>query len=108
MNIKQMDAANAYGQAIKSLQGGAAVSREGADGFAAGSSAFSSLVNESLGEVKASTANLELTSAQSLTGQADLVDVATAVSNAEMAVETVVTVRDKVIGAYNDILKMPI
>ncbi|WP_081786497.1 flagellar hook-basal body complex protein FliE [Kordiimonas gwangyangensis] len=32
----------------------------------------------------------------------------TAVSNAEMVVDTVISVRDKVISAYNDILKMPI
>ncbi|MEM9290023.1 MAG: flagellar hook-basal body complex protein FliE, partial [Pseudomonadota bacterium] len=34
--------------------------------------------------------------------------VVTAVTSAEMAVETVVAVRDKVLSAYNDIIKMPI
>lgn len=108
MNIKQLDAANAYGQATKQLQGVAGGDAAGVKATGSGGSAFANLVNDSIGDVKTSTANLELTSAQALTGKSDLVDVATAVSNAEMVVETVVTVRDKVISAYNDILKMPI
>lgn len=106
MNIKQMDAVNAYTQASKQLQQGLSGSKEAGGGGA--ESAFSSLVTESIGDVKNSTASMEVTSAKALVDQADLVDVVTAVSNAEMVVETVVTVRDKVIGAYNDILKMPI
>lgn len=107
MNIKQMDAVNAYAQASKQLQQGLSGSKESGAGGGV-DSAFSSLVSQSIGDVKNSTANMEVTSAKALVDQADLVDVATAVSNAEMVVETVVTVRDKVIGAYNDILKMPI
>ena len=44
----------------------------------------------------------------SLTGQADLIDVATAVSAAEITLETVVAVRDEVVKAYQEILRMPI
>jgi flagellar hook-basal body complex protein FliE len=32
----------------------------------------------------------------------------TAVNNAELALQTIVTVRDKVIQAYQDVLRMPI
>ena len=106
MNIKQLDAVSAYSQATKQLQEGLG-SRDGEDGVK-GESAFSSLVSSSLGDVSAATKNTELQSAKALVGEADLVDVATAVQNAEMVVQTVVSVRDKVISAYNDILKMPI
>ena len=41
-------------------------------------------------------------------GKADLVDVVTAVAAAEATMETVVAVRDEVIKAYNDIMRMPI
>ena len=41
-------------------------------------------------------------------GKASIVDVVTAVAETELAVETLVTVRDKVISAYKDILNMPI
>jgi len=104
MNIKQLDALNAYSGATKQAQSGLA--SRGGDGT--GESAFSSLVSEGLGDVAAATKNLEAQSASALVGKADLVDVATAVQNAEMVVQTVVTVRDKVVAAYNDILKMPI
>ncbi len=107
MNIKQLDALSAYSQASKQLQGGVD-GREGQDGLTGGNTAFSGLIDSALGDVKSATAHNELTSAKALVGQADMVDVATAVSNAEMVVETVVTVRDKVISAYNDIIKMPI
>lgn len=108
MNVKQLDAVNAYAQASKQMQQGLSGARDGAQDGLKGESAFSSLVTESLGDVKQVAQNLETTSAKALVDQADIVDVATAVSNAETVVETVVTVRDKVIGAYNDILKMPI
>jgi flagellar hook-basal body complex protein FliE len=41
-------------------------------------------------------------------GKANMVDVVTAVAETESAVETLVSVRDKVIAAYEEILKMPI
>lgn len=107
MSIKQLDGVNAYAQATKQMQQGLTGARDGEDGMKA-DSAFASLVTESLGDVKDATAGLEVASAKSLVKEADIVDVATAASNAEMVVETVVTVRDKVISAYNDILKMPI
>jgi flagellar hook-basal body complex protein FliE len=42
------------------------------------------------------------------TGKANMIDVVTAVAETETAVQTLVSVRDKVIAAYEDILKMPI
>lgn len=48
---------------------------------------------------------------QSMAGiakQAELADVITAVSNAEVTLQTVVAVRDRVIQAYQDIMRMPI
>lgn len=45
---------------------------------------------------------------ESLTGRHDLTDLVTAVSNAELTLNTVVAVRDRVIAAYQDILRMPI
>jgi flagellar hook-basal body complex protein FliE len=41
-------------------------------------------------------------------GKANMIDVVTAVSETETAVQALVAVRDKVISAYEDILKMPI
>jgi flagellar hook-basal body complex protein FliE len=41
-------------------------------------------------------------------GKADLVDVVTAVSQAQLQMETLVSVRDQVISAYEKIMQMPI
>jgi flagellar hook-basal body complex protein FliE len=47
-------------------------------------------------------------SAAAIAGKADIREVVAAVTNAELTLETVVNVRDKVINAYNDIMRMPI
>ena len=41
-------------------------------------------------------------------GKAELIDVVTAISSAEASLETVIAVRDQVIAAYQEILRMPI
>ncbi len=41
-------------------------------------------------------------------GQTNVVDVVTAVAETELALETLVSVRDKVIQAYEEIMRMPI
>ena len=41
-------------------------------------------------------------------GKANIVDVVTAVAETEVAVEALVSVRDKVIQAYEEIMRMPI
>ena len=43
-----------------------------------------------------------------VTGKADLAGVVTAINNAELMLQTVVTIRDKVIAAYQDITKTAI
>ena len=41
-------------------------------------------------------------------GKANVVDMVTALSETEMAIESMVTVRDRVISAYEEIMRMPI
>ena len=41
-------------------------------------------------------------------GKANMIDVVTAVAESETANQTLVSVRDKVIAAYEEILRMPI
>lgn len=50
----------------------------------------------------------ELVSTKALSGKADLTDLVTAISEAETALTAVVNVRDRVINAYQEIIKMPI
>jgi flagellar hook-basal body complex protein FliE len=41
-------------------------------------------------------------------GKANIVDVVTAVAETEVAIETMVSVRDRMIAAYEEIMRMPI
>ena len=47
-------------------------------------------------------------STQALTGQGSVTDVVLAISRAEVALQTAVAVRDRVISAYQDVMRMPI
>jgi flagellar hook-basal body complex protein FliE len=50
----------------------------------------------------------EQASLNALAGKADLSDIVSAVSQAEATLQTVVAIRDRVIQAYQDIMRMPI
>lgn len=50
----------------------------------------------------------EAVSAKAAVGKADLTEVVTAVTNAEVTLQTVTAVRDRVVNAYQEILRMPI
>ena len=45
---------------------------------------------------------------QQVAGKANIVDVVNAVNSAELTLDTVVAVRDKVVQAYQSIMNMPI
>ena len=45
---------------------------------------------------------------QTLTDQGDLTQVVTAISHAELTLQTATAIRDRVVQAYQDIMKMPI
>jgi flagellar hook-basal body complex protein FliE len=50
----------------------------------------------------------EQMSAKAVTGEANLTDVVQAVNAAELTLQTVVAVRDRLISAYQEIMRMPI
>jgi flagellar hook-basal body complex protein FliE len=50
----------------------------------------------------------EQASLNGVMGKADIAQVAAAVANADATLQTIVAVRDRVIAAYQDIIKMPI
>lgn len=69
---------------------------------------FLDMVGESLQTAAAKGYKSEAMAVNAMSGKADLADVVTAVTEAETALTTVVAIRDKVIGAYQDIIRMPI
>jgi flagellar hook-basal body complex protein FliE len=50
----------------------------------------------------------ESLSTQAIAGGGNLTEVVAAVSKAELALQTTATIRDRVVAAYQDIMKMPI
>jgi flagellar hook-basal body complex protein FliE len=69
---------------------------------------FSSILKDVVNAVSAAGAKADAQTQTVATGKANMVDVVTAVAESETAIATLVSVRDKVIAAYEDILKMPI
>ena len=69
---------------------------------------FEELLGESLQKAKSAGYTGESVSAESIANKAELHELVTSVTNAELTLNLVVAVRDRVINAYNDIIKMPI
>ncbi|MGO8920488.1 MAG: flagellar hook-basal body complex protein FliE [Stellaceae bacterium] len=97
-------AAAAYANASKITGGGGLA----AGGSGAGGDGFSDLLQQAAGDVVGALKTGEAQSLQAVTGKADLTAVTEAVNNAEVALQAVLAVRDKVISAYQDISKLSI
>ena len=69
---------------------------------------FQNLVKSAVDEAVDLSKTGEEMTLKAIQGKADIQDVVLAVSNAEMALNTVVSVRDTAIKAYNTIMSMPI
>ncbi|MEM8987133.1 MAG: flagellar hook-basal body complex protein FliE [Pseudomonadota bacterium] len=106
MSVDPSKAAEAYLNAAKAGVG-AAVGGASAEA-AAGGPSFADMVEDAIASSVETIKTGEEMSAAAAKGEAELVDVVTAVAAAEVTLETVVAVRDKVISAYQQIMRMPI
>ncbi|WP_181702289.1 flagellar hook-basal body complex protein FliE [Chthonobacter albigriseus] len=106
-----LNASSIYGAMARMANRGPEAQTKDALGAVAGAkdpSGFADLIKDQVASVieqgKASdTAQRDL-----MAGKADVIDVVTAVSETELALETMVSVRDRVINAYQEIMRMPI
>lgn len=78
-----------------------------AAGVASGQS-FGAMITNMVSEAFDATRRSDTVSRQSVTGKADIIDVVEAVNSAELALETVVAVRDRAISAYQELMRMQI
>ena len=106
MAIDISSAVNAYRAAAKTAESALAGKPEPT--AASGDNSFVNMVTDSLKAAVKTSQHAEELSLKQISGEADLKDVITAVANAEHTLETVVAVRDKVLNAYQEILRMPI
>src|SRR5215470_11483397 len=98
-------AANAYASLAKIIgqpDGGAGKGAE------AGSPSFSAVLKDAIGNVVDAGKKSDAQSMAMASGKANVMDVVTAVAETDVAVSTLVSVRDRVIQAYEDIMRMPI
>jgi flagellar hook-basal body complex protein FliE len=100
-------AAAAYGNAARLMNEAA---KAGASPIAAPGQGgdFAKLLAESVQTVVDSGKISDQKAMDMVNGKGDIVDVVTAISQTEMAIETMVSVRDRVINAYEEIMRMPI
>ena len=101
-----ISAANAYASLARITSGNDSSSMLGL-GSTKGPS-FGSMIESALNGMIEKGQDADGKAMQMAAGKADLVEVVTAVEETEVAVETLVSVRDKVIQAYEEIFRMPI
>jgi len=105
MSVSTLAAANAYAMQAKDIAEAAkAVGGTPPAAEAGFSSALENAVNALSETGKAADQQMQLQA----TGQGNIVDVVTSVAEAELTVQTIVAVRDRVLNAYQEILRMPI
>lgn len=69
---------------------------------------FGAMLKSAMTDTLHQTRAAETKMAQQASGKAELIDVVTAISSAEASLDTVMAVRDQVISAYQEIMRMPI
>jgi|ERR1700730_11249891 flagellar hook-basal body complex protein FliE len=108
--VSPLSAAGAYAKLARLADPAANMPKVGAGGGGGDSAgpSFGSLVKDAIGSVIESGKKSDAQSHAMAAGKANLVDVATAVTETEVAIEAMVSVRDKVIAAYEEIMRMPI
>jgi flagellar hook-basal body complex protein FliE len=97
-------AAKAYGavQKAATVDPGA-----GSEAMSAGGG-FGDILKSAMADTMKATKNAETQMTAQAQGKAQLIDVVTAVSSAEQSLSTVMAIRDQVISAYQEIMRMPI
>jgi flagellar hook-basal body complex protein FliE len=96
-------AANAYANLARLVDVGSAGKTS-----ETGGQSFATMLKDSIGSVIEAGRKSDSQSIAMASGKANVIDVVTAVAETEVAVGTLVSVRDRVIQSYEDIMRMPI
>ena len=103
MSVSVPSAIAAYREALSRMN-----APSGLESSARKEPTFENLMKSGLNGALQTMQKGEIASQGAVTGKAELTDVVTAVTNAELTLQTVVAVRDRVIQAYQEIMRMPI
>lgn len=99
-----MPVSSAIGAYVNAARNGPGMEPQGQ---AAGQN-FADLVKGAAESALESGQRAEAMTLEAIDGNAEVADVVTAVADAELALQTVVAIRDQVVQAYQEILRMPI
>jgi flagellar hook-basal body complex protein FliE len=100
-------AANAYASLGRMLETGGGLGAV-AGKTEAGGPSFGAVLKDAIGGVMDAGRKSDAQTLAMASSKANVMDVVTAVAETDVAVSTLVSVRDRVIQAYEDIMKMPI
>lgn len=104
MTIDSLRASQAYAQ-IADIAGNAPRSPDVSE---AQGTNFAELVQNAVETTQSSLAGADNAAQAVAAGEANLVDVVTSISAAEVTLETAISIRNRMIEAYQDIMRMPI
>ncbi|MHA1523152.1 MAG: flagellar hook-basal body complex protein FliE [Alphaproteobacteria bacterium] len=106
MSTMALAAAKAYAAQTTAIKDLAGTTTQGAG--QGGQKGFEALLKETLNSVGEAGKSADMNMQAQAMGKADIIDVVTAVAEAELTVKTLASVRDRMLSAYQDILRMPI
>ena len=102
-------AASAYTRALGRGGGATDITAGADDGMSGGdASSFAAMVRGALDQTIKQQHDAERQTSNAIAGRGDLTNVVTSVADAEVALQAVVAVRDRVLEAYKDVLRMTI
>ena len=101
-------AASAYANVARITSNPALALAKGVGAPEPSQTSFTSVLKEAMNAVNELGQKSDAQTRSAVNGKANMVDVVTAVSETEVAIDAVVAVRDKVIAAYEEIMRMPI
>jgi flagellar hook-basal body complex protein FliE len=92
-------AAQAYARTAQGSQGGPSAET---------ANSFGSAITQALDQAVQTGHSADGQAMKAISGSGNLTDVVTALSHAELTLQTATAIRDRVVQAYQDIMKMPI
>lgn len=108
MSLGALDAASAYGRVMNTVSARAEMPEPAAPAGSASTAGFGSMIEQLVTDASHNLRAAETASVNQVAGKGDLIDVVTAIGAAETALDTVVAVRDRVVNAYTEIMRMQI
>ena len=109
MTIPTSAATNAYQATAKLIDSIAQGGNQASSGkIASAGDRFEQLLTQAVDDVTTAGRNVDAQTFSAVQGKGDMIDVVTAVAETEVALQSMVSLRDKVIASYEEIMRMPI